>query len=296
MLSNIPVEVRESVVIALSKFSGSEINLIDFEYSSGGCINSGGRLSTNAGSYFLKWNNARKYPGMFKAESRGLQLLFDSAAIKVPKVIAAGEASDVQFLLLEFIDGNAKQKNFWETLGLRLSELHQHTSDKFGLNHDNYIGSLPQQNATQKTWTEFFIHQRIDPLLKLTVNRKIISPQHIKDFEQLYTKFSAIFPETKPSLLHGDLWIGNLMTDAAGYPALIDPAVYYGHPEMDLAFTMLFGGFDHKFYQSYHEAQKPAPGFEQRAELYNLYPLMVHALLFGGSYISQCLQIVSRYK
>lgn len=118
----------------------------------------------------------------------------------------------------------------------------------------------------------------------MTENLGIVNSGWRKKFEALFLKLPALLPEEKPSLLHGDLWSGNLITDEKGEPCLIDPAVYYGNRETDLAMTKLFDGFDSEFYHCYNECFPLQKGFERRANLYNLYPLLVHVNLFGGSY------------
>lgn len=180
---------------------------------------------------------------------------------------------------------------FWKTLGEQLAQLHHHSHKSFGLDHNNYIGSLVQLNEPLSSWIEFFIHRRLEPQLRL-LNPP---PRVIKQFEQLYAKLPQLMPDEKPALLHGDLWSGNLITNAHGLPCLIDPAVYFGHREAELALTRLFGGFPNDFYEAYTDTSPLPSGFEDRVDLYNLYPLLVHANLFGGGYTDQALSIVARF-
>ena len=223
---------------------------------------------------------------MFEAESKGLKLLREQNVIKIPEVIGFGEAGAHQFLLLEFIEEKSRQKKYWRQLGSELASLHRRSSDLFGLDHDNYIGSLRQFNLQYESWLTFFIEQRLNVQLKLAIDSGIMDSEWSKQFESLYTKLPTLLPEEKPSLLHGDLWSGNLITDKNGGPCLIDPAIYFGNREADLAMTKLFGGFDDEFYLSYHETFSLHPGYDKRYDIYNLYPLLVHVNLFGGSYKS----------
>jgi fructosamine-3-kinase len=173
--------------------------------------------------------------------------------------------------------------------------LHKNYGASFGLDHNNYIGSLKQQNNRKANWVEFFIEERLSVQLKLACDYGRIDHALLKKFESLSVKASSIIPPEKPSLLHGDLWSGNIIADENGQPCVIDPAVYYGHREAEIAFTKLFGGFDPEFYHAYQE-QFPLPdGFAKRVDLYNLYPLLVHANLFGGSYLKQAISILNLY-
>ena len=265
-----------------------------FSFSSGGCINHGGKLTTSGGVYFLKWNDREKFPGMFQAEARGLSLLRGAHALAVPHVVHVGEAEMFQYLLMEHITAAAKSGNFWQQFGQGLAVLHSLSADTFGLDHDNYIGSLPQKNTQQTKWVDFFIEQRLLLQLRVARNTGRVDGATSKKFEMLFNKLPAIIPDEAPALLHGDLWGGNLMTNAQGEPCLIDPAVYFGHPEADLAMTQLFGGFDPSFLQYYGEVHPLQPGYEKRLEIYNLYPLLVHVNLFGGAYARQVAAILDR--
>lgn len=267
----------------------------DFSPASGGCINKGGRITTSDDSYFLKWNDRYRYPGMFEAEARGLSALREANALAVPRVIHAGTTERYQFLLLEHIEPSGKSKNYWQHFGSGLALLHRQSSPRFGLDHDNYIGSLPQRNKLSKSWIEFFIGERLGFQVQIGRDAGKIDQPLEKKFEALYRKLPSLLPEELPALVHGDLWGGNLMTSAVGEPCLIDPAVYYGNREVDLAMTQLFGGFDQTFLRAYDEVYPLAPGYQQRLDLYNLYPLLVHVNLFGGGYRSQVAAIVNRF-
>ena len=283
MTSRIPGGVLEDVREILDLPDSSSIR--EFEFAGGGCINQGGKLTTASGSFFLKWNDEKKFPGMFEAESKGLHLLHQQNAIRIPKVIGHGKNGPHQFLLLEFIEQRSRSKNYWELLGQRLASLHRCSSEFFGLDHDNCIGSLPQYNHPNSNWINFFVAQRLEVQVKLAIDGGAVDAGWKKKFEALYTKLPSLIAVEEPSLVHGDLWSGNLITDEKGEPCLIDPAVYYGNREADLAMTRLFGGFSWEFYSAYQEAFPLPPGSEKRVDLYNLYPLLVHVNLFGGSYV-----------
>ncbi|MEX2234975.1 MAG: fructosamine kinase family protein [Cyclobacteriaceae bacterium] len=266
-----------------------------FSFASGGCINQGGRLTTSRGAYFIKWNELKKFPDMFAAEARGLALLRESNSLMVPEVIYAGNSGSFQFLLLEYVDGGRRGRNYWKNLGLGLADLHKNIFNEFGLDFDNYIGSLPQVNERSSSWVEFLIERRLRIQLKKARDAGRIDSGLIKKFDVLFSKLPLLLPEEHPSLLHGDLWGGNVMTTSKGEPCLIDPAVYFGHREVDLAMTQLFGGFDSTFLENYEEVYPLLPGWQERFDLYNLYPLLVHVNLFGGGYKSQVVSILNRF-
>jgi fructosamine-3-kinase len=290
MLDSIPVPVREAVV---SQLKPSE--LLDFSPVSGGCINHGGKIITSGGNYFIKWNDSKAFPLMFEKEAKGLRLLYGTQTIRTIEVIGFGEAGDFQFIILEWINGAPKAENFWTLLAQRLAGLHGNTSPTFGLDHDNYIGSLRQYNPPSDTWADFFIHQRLEPQIRLATDNHQPVQTLRKKLESFYKKLPRLLPEEPPALLHGDLWGGNLLADEKGHPALIDPAVYFGHREAELAYTHLFGHFDPAFYKAYDESFPLKPGFLQRVDIYNLYPLLVHVNLFGGAYVQKSEAIVNQF-
>jgi len=185
--------------------------------------------------------------------------------------------------------------DYWTDFGHKLAGLHRCSKENFGLDHDNYIGSLPQSNGSSSTWVEFFINQRLRVQLTLAKNGNNIPSQLLQSFDKLIQKIPDWLPEEKPALLHGDLWSGNVMVGSDGKVCLIDPAVYYGHREIELAFTTLFGGFDQSFYHAYNEEFPLAQGYEDRFDIYNLYPLLVHVNLFGSSYLSGIQTILDRF-
>ena len=285
--------IPKAIVVEIEARTNSVIH--NFSFASGGCINQGGKVTTSRDTYFLKWNDAKKFPGMFAAEARGLALLADANTRLVPRVIDTGPAERFQFLLLEYISPGRKAADYWEKFGLRLALLHKRSSDHFGLDHNNYIGSLPQLNRERTSWTEFFIHERLLPQLHMARDAGRMDHTLIKKFDALFNRLPSLLSEEQPSLLHGDLWSGNLMTASAGGPCLIDPAVYYGNREVDLAMTQLFGGFDPSYLESYDEVFPLTAGYAERLDLHNLYPLLVHLNLFGAGYRGQIDSIVRRF-
>jgi fructosamine-3-kinase len=208
-------------------------------------------------------------------------------------VIGVVETAEYQALLLSFVEPSNTSRQFWETFGIQLAQLHEKSQPRFGLDHDNYIGSLHQRNQPHDYWPEFFIEERLCVQLTLATSNGV-SSSLVKKFEVLFKQLPSLLPVEKPSLLHGDLWRGNLITETR-LPCLIDPAVYFGHREVDLAMTQLFGGFDPIFLESYQGVFPLEKGWRDRLDLYNLYPLLVHLNLFGRSYEAKILNILKTF-
>lgn len=278
----------------LKKVTAQEHTITRITQIAGGDINDSFKVVTNTANFFIKINDP-SVGDLFEKEHSGMKVLQQVKSIHVPNVIGTGTNSGTPFLVLEFIEKGKPDENFWEIFGNQLAALHQHTQKHFGLDHNNYIGKLPQKNTLTSSWVDFFIQHRLEPQLKMAQSKNLIDAPFINTVRKLYTVLPDIFPLEKPALLHGDLWSGNFMNNSQGLPCIFDPAVYYGHREMELAFTHLFGGFDQQFYDSYHEAFPLAPGFEDRIDIYNIYPLMVHVNLFGPSYLSGIQRTLNRF-
>lgn len=274
----------------------------------GGDINQTFHLKTNIGNFFLKLNNG-SLNDMFEKEFDGLQLLHQTKTIKISEpflygayfenVIHANEEVSEKnkkiFLLTEYIQKCNQSKNFWQTFAQQLAAMHKHSQAQFGLSTNNYIGSLQQENNLCERWSEFYGNMRIMPLIKKTFDQTKLNKTEVQLAEQLCNRFADIFPAEKPALIHGDLWSGNFMCDNKGEPVIYDPAVYYGNREMDIAMSLLFGGFDKSFYNYYNETFPLQPNWEERVQLCQLYPLLVHLILFGGSYYNSVTGILKKY-
>jgi protein-ribulosamine 3-kinase len=291
----LPEPLFSEIQKTLQAFAGTNTSISSVSPVSGGDINRAFRLRTHSGSYFVKYNDASRYPGMFLAEAKGLELLRKPGLLRVPKVLGTSETGQYSWLLLEFIEQGKSGTNFWEEFGASLAQLHRITDDHFGLDHNNYIGSLPQSNSQHKSWNDFFVEERLQKQLEMAQNKGLADRNLVQRFEKLYKAIPGIFPVEPPSLIHGDLWSGNFMCNENGNACLIDPAVYFGFREMDIAMSRLFGGFASAFYESYNSVYPTAPDWQQRLEICNLYPLMVHVNLFGGSYLGSVKAIVERF-
>jgi protein-ribulosamine 3-kinase len=265
------------------------------ERVSGGDINYAYRLNDNDRAYFLKINSASAYEGMLKKEANGLEKLRGNFSLCVPKVLKTGTVNDQQYLLLEWIESGNREKNFWKDFGFALANMHNKEQPFFGFEEDNFIGSLIQRNNKLDLWSDFYTECRILPLAKQLHSSGSFSKEDLLLIEKFCNKIADLFPKEKPSLLHGDLWSGNFMCEAKGQACIYDPAVYYGHREMDLGMTKLFGGFDQIFYEAYHTVYPLEKGWEERLPLTQLYPLLVHAVLFGGGYVESARGIIKKY-
>lgn len=255
---------------------------------SGGDINAAFRVELSDGQRIFVKSHPRAPDTMFGAEARGLRWLRDAEALRIPEVLAVSESGDPgpRFLALEYIEPQPQGRGFDESLGQGLARLHRSGAPSFGLDHDNFIGSLEQVNEDRATWSAFYREQRLEAQLRRATDRGLLDSRLRGDFDRLFGCLESLLgPTEMPSRLHGDLWGGNLHTGDRGEPCLIDPAVYGGHREVDLAMMRLFGGFGRRVFDAYAEAWPLAPGAEGRVPLYQLYPLLVHVNLFGGGYV-----------
>jgi fructosamine-3-kinase len=277
--------VEPALRAALGAALGSEV--ASARGVAGGDINEAYEIALGDGRRLFAKFNARSPRGMFAAEAKGLAWLAEAGALRIPQVVAvAAPEAPAQFLVLELIATGRPARDFDERLGRGLAALHRRGAPGFGLDHDNFVGSLPQENAEAPTWPEFYRTRRLEPLLRRAADRGLASSRMREGFHRLFAALDDLCgPPEPPARLHGDLWGGNLICDDRGAPVLIDPAVYGGHREIDLAMMRLFGGFGARVFDAYHEAAPLADGHGERVTLYQLYPLMVHVNLFGGGYV-----------
>lgn len=257
----------------------------------GGCINNGMILQVEAGqSFFLKTNQTTP-ADMFAREAEGLQALQVDDGPVVPEPYLHGR----DFILMQDLAPANRGKNFWPELGRCLAVLHNHTTEQFGFPRDNYIGSTPQPN----TWTDdgyaFFGGQRLLYIAALAQNRNLLGASDFKKIEVLVSRLAELVPDQPASLIHGDLWSGNITTDAQGNPAIIDPAAHYGWAEAELAMMTLFGSYPDEFAAAYQEVRPLEPGYRARFPIYNLYHLLNHLYIFGRSYLAQVQSILRRF-
>jgi protein-ribulosamine 3-kinase len=250
-------------------------------------------LSDGVHSYFVKLNRGDRLP-MFEAEAAGLAELAASRTLRVPTPVCTGLAHDQAFLAMEHIELGGCPAGGGARAGRLLAAMHRCTRDRFGWDRDNTIGSTPQHNAQHPDWAHFWAERRLGPQLELAGRNGYAKPLQ-RAGDSLLAELPALLGHAPaPSLLHGDLWGGNMACARDGEAVVFDPAVYFGDREADLAMTELFGGFGGDFYAAYREAWPLDPGYAIRRDLYNLYHVLNHLNLFGGGYLSQAQGLLGR--
>ena len=259
----------------------------------GGCINSALKLEDGNSAWFVKFNRVALLD-MFEAEYLGLQEMADSNSIRVPRPLCTGVTGEASYIVMEHIQLGRAGKNGQAEAGRQLAALHRTGASRFGWQRDNTIGSTHQPNEWHSDWVAFWRSQRLGfQLAEAARNGHGGRLQSLG--EQLLARFPTLMDHApQPSLIHGDLWGGNLGFDAAGHPVIYDPATYFGDREAEIAMTELFGGFGGDFYAAYNESWPLDPGYRTRKTLYNLYHILNHLNLFGSGYLGQALNMMER--
>lgn len=270
----------------------NNLNLLESTPLSGGDINDVFLLKCVSKKLVVKTNIASKFPGMFEAEAKGLDFLRSSNSFKIPSVINYGVIENTSYLLLEYIPEGSTSNSFWEQFAENLATLHKTTQSTFGLDHSNYIGSLPQYNGTETSAADFYINQRLAPQFKMAKEQGF----DFSNLDVFYKNVSSEIPNEPPALIHGDLWGGNYMVSENEIPTLIDPAVSFAPREMDLAMMQLFGGFSEEIFTQYHSIFPLENNWKHRVSLWQLYYLLVHLNLFGSGYLPRVQSIVKKYQ
>ena len=272
--------------------TGDDIGMLEVQEMDGGDINRAYRLSDGRHRFFAKTNTRNRLP-MFEAELRGLTQILDSDSIRVPRPIGCGTASEEAFIVMEYIDLSGRANEI--KLAHKLAAMHRCTGEQFGFMLDNTIGSSPQPNPYESSWVEFWQQHRLGFQLSLA-RKNDYGGELFETGMRLNQRIGEFFTSYNPvpSLLHGDLWGGNQGADASGEPVIYDPACYYGDHEADLAMMELFGRPGENFFRAYQEVFPIDTGYSQRRDLYNLYHLLNHANLFGGSYAGQAQEMINR--
>ena len=262
----------------------------------GGCISKAEMLTFEKGNTcFIKTRCSSA--DVFEKEAKGLHELKKANAIRVPEVLFVDE----DCLLLEQIHLGEQNPEFFSNFGRQLARLHQYGALRFGFPQNNYIGNTPQINTCNKleaeNWCDFYYNKRLLHQYKLAEENGLVGPELKNGFILLENRIEEILEgsEEKPALLHGDLWSGNFLCDERSQPCLIDPAVYYGHREAELAMTRLFGGFDDSFYSSYQKTYPLPEGYDYRENIYMLYHVLNHLNSFGNNYYGQAVRLLWSY-
>jgi len=270
---------------------GSSFELHSAEPVPGGDINLGFQLDTSQGLFFIKLNTPDKLE-MFESERDGLLELAKCSALVVPEPISVGQNSNAAFLCMSWLDLKPDLEH--GPLGEAIAALHDPIGLQFGARKNNFIGTTVQHNGWSDDWATFFWEKRLEPQIFLMLEAASSFPEEALD--PLKIKVVDVLQEYSfvPSLVHGDLWNGNIGTTVDGKPAIFDPAVYWGHAETDLAMARLFGGFSEAFYTTYKASRPTLDGEEDRLLIYQLYHLLNHYNLFGGNYLDQCVRQIGK--
>lgn len=302
----LPVVIQQEIEKVLATATGTSRVPLLYTPVGGGSINDTFKITANKGqTFFAKINRLDQYPDMFLRERQGLEYLAKPDVIRVPATLGHIEAGGYQVLLLEWVEGGVKTAQFWKLFGQQVAGLHSCTSNQSGLSFNNYMGTFPQINEPVQPlvsgldngsdWSDFFIQRRLEPQIRRAIDHQLMEVSLIPAFARLYKELPAIFGSRAPALLHGDLWSGNFLCDSKEKPVLIDPAVCYGHPAVDLGLTTMFGGFEQPFYESYHYHAPFPSNYRQQWQVANLYPLLIHLNLFGKGYLQDILYTINHY-
>jgi fructosamine-3-kinase len=272
---------------------GNTVKIKSKERCYGGCINKSYIFHlTNLEKVFVKFNTPEIIKS-FESEAKALSIIKNNSSFDVPTPLFTGIENNESYLMLSYVEEGRKKKSFFEDFAIKLNSLHNNTSTFFGYETDGADGPILKPNTPNNSWIDFFRSTRLE--YQIRIAEPYFSKSELRGFLQLLDNLDKYLIEPdKPSLLHGDLWNGNFMVNNQGEPVLIDPALYYGHREEEIAFTRLFGGFDESFYEIY-KTLYDLNGFEDRLDLYNLYHLLVHLNLFKNSYLESCLTIMKKY-
>lgn len=284
-------EVRRRVAAAL----GADEREVRFEPAGGGLF-SNWRVEAGGRRFFLKTHTDR-IPHMFEAEALGLERLSAAArSLGCPTPIAHSDEPGSSFLLMDFVETGHPGRDFEQRLAAGLAEVHARARERrFGFPVDGTCGRTPQANGWCDSWVEFFASRRLEPQIALARERGL-GRDDLRVLERLAARLADLLPDRPPaSLVHGDLWSGNVLCDTAGRPVLVDPAPSYAHAEYEFGMTVLFGGFSQLFYRAYDATAGLEPGWRERAEIYSVYHLLNHFHLFGGGYGKSAVETARRF-
>jgi len=287
--------MKKNLSQLLESIYGNPIQIKSFEAIGGGCINETQALKLSNGERVFLKSNPSAPKNFFTAEADGLRLLGKSKnGPNVPRPLGISTESNPQFLLLEYIESSFPKVGFASRFGQALAEMHRETQEQYGLDYDNFIGKTVQKNNLELDGLVFFREHRIRFQQELARKTRGLPKSIDKRLDLFCGKLETLLDlkDEKPALLHGDLWSGNYLASNDQVPYIFDPAVYFGLREADLAMTEMFGRLPEEFYSAYHEVFPTQPGYTERKDLYNLYHLLNHYNLFGGSYLEQADRIV----
>ena len=296
------MEKYDSILDAVKSIKGESVSIESEERIRGGDVNEAWKLHLSDGTELFMKTNGNRNADFFKAEGDGIKAIADTNTIAVPKIYGYGtdEERNLSFLIMEVIAKAEKGENFWSNFAESLAAMHKSPTEqfveggKYGLFEDNYIGAGKQINTPKDTWVEFFAECRLKVMYERV--KDVLADADRNRIEYILSEPEKYLVEPlRPSLVHGDLWSGNFIVGADGRAWLMDPAVYVGNAEVDIAMTELFGGFRFEFYQEYHKVGLIMPGYEDRRDIYNLYHMLNHVNLFGRAYLGSVHTLLHKY-
>ena len=296
------MEKYDSILDAVKSIKGESVSIESEERIRGGDVNEAWKLHLSDGTELFMKTNGNRNADFFKAEGDGIKAIADTNTIAVPKIYGYGtdEERNLSFLIMEVIAKAEKGENFWSNFAESLAAMHKSpteqfvTGGKYGLFEDNYIGAGKQINTPKDTWVEFFAECRLKVMYERV--KDVLADADRNRIEYILSEPEKYLVEPlRPSLVHGDLWSGNFIVGADGRAWLMDPAVYVGNAEVDIAMTELFGGFRFEFYQEYHKVGLIMPGYEDRRDIDNLYHMLNHVNLFGRAYLGSVHTLLHKY-
>ena len=261
----------------------------------GGDINKAYKIITGTTPLFVKVNDAAFSRDMFEKEAKGLKTLKDTGHLNVPDVVDIKTQDKYTVLVLQWIEPGNRNKTTNGDIARQLSNLHNSKNDYFGLSYDNYLGTLNQINGFEENWLDFYFKNRIEYQIQLAIDSGLMGKHIIAKVDKMFSSIAKDYPVVIPSLLHGDLWGGNYMIAINGKAVFIDPAIYYGYREMDIAMMKLFGGFDKEVFDLYNESMPLDYDWQSRLCFHQLYYILAHVNLFGGGYVNSAVKIIEYY-
>lgn len=281
----------EAIAADITRVTGHPFHPTQQRSIGGGSINQAYCLTDGQRRFFVKLNQVSRL-AMFEVEAQGLQQIADTHTIRVPLPLCWGTTDRAAYLVLEWLDLGSNNRQGWAVMGQQLAAMHRVTSPQgFGWERSNIIGETPQMNPWTASWVEFFSEHRLGYQFRLAERRGGHFPQKAELLAAIPDLLAG--HEPPPSLVHGDLWTGNAALTRDGEPVILDPAVYFGDREVDLAMSQLFGSLPPEFYRAYEQAYPLPPGYVQRQTLYNLYHILNHFNQFGGGYAAQANRMIA---
>jgi fructosamine-3-kinase len=281
--------------MVLDKLLLKPVQVYSIHHLGGGEVNYAYRVITDKGVYFVKVHDSKNYPRFFEKELNGLLALKETNTIDVCEPIGTMEIGSNSFLALDYEDAAPMAVNFWEQLGNDMASLHCQTNRYFGFVEDNFLGQCLQINHRMTNWGQFYIKNRLLPNVRAVAEKHLMDANEIKLFEKFFNLVEFAFPEEQPSLLHGDFWKEHVISNAEGKPCLLNPAVYYGHREMDIAKTKMVGTFPQGFYDAYNAAYPLQKDWEDRLDFCKMYYHLVNLNIYGSAYLQNVQQILHKW-